>query len=142
MHRRFEFFFLYVFNLQFRTMKRIGGAWNRRAVDGDKFICMDRVISGSPCNIYSFGVDKDWTFEDYMDSQHGCSVWAYDHTVHFPAKRGKNINFFKLGLGIGQNLDTLANIVQRNGHNSSVIEYLKVRISHSKYAGPCKISSD
>ena len=27
-----------------RVLKRIGGSWNKRQVDGDKFICMDRLF--------------------------------------------------------------------------------------------------
>ena len=110
----------------FRTMKRIGGHWAKRAVDGDKYVCMDRILSNSPCLIYSFGISNDWTFEDYMAGEHGCTIWAYDHTVDFPNKRGQNINFVKLGLGIGQHLDTLGNIINANGHKGDAIEYLKV----------------
>ena len=107
-------------------MKRIGGKWLKRAPDGDKYICMDNILKGSPCHIYSFGIYNDWSWEDYMGEHHGCSIWAYDHTVDFPDTRGRNIHFFKLGLGIGKNLDTLANHIQKNGHNSTIIEYLKV----------------
>lgn len=108
-----------------RTMKRIGGHWAKRSVDGDKYVCMDRILSNSPCLIYSFGISNDWTFEDYMAGEHGCTIWAYDHTVDFPDKRGQNINFVKLGLGIGQHLDTLGNIINANGHKNDAIEYLK-----------------
>ena len=107
-------------------MKRIGGKWLKRAPDGDKYICMDNILRGSSCLIYSFGINDDWSWEDYMDEHHGCSIWAYDHTVDFPAKRGKDIHFFKLGLGVGESLDTLGHHVQKNKHNSTIIEYLKV----------------
>ena len=57
-------------------MKRIGGVWRdgsnpyHKQVDGDKFMCFDTIIRGakSPCLIYSFGINDDWTFEDLMDS--------------------------------------------------------------------------
>ena len=95
-------------------------------VDGDKFICMDRIsLEPSSCIIYSFGVNHDWTFEDHMDHM-GCSIYAYDHTIDAPAVRGKNIQFFKLGLGTQENMNTLDNIIQDNGHSGATIEYLKV----------------
>ena len=97
-------------------------------VDGDKFICMDRIISeNSPCRIYSFGISGDWTFEDHMDSL-GCSIHAYDHTIEAPAQRGQNIQFHKLGLGTEENMNTLDKIIQDNGHGGVTIEYLKVGI--------------
>ena len=77
----------------------------RRQVDGDKCICMDRIDRQSPCLIYSSGVNHDWTFEDIMDRM-GCTVLAHDHTVDFPETRGRNIRFFKLGLGNENNMDT------------------------------------
>ena len=107
-------------------LKRVGGRWVKRQVDGDKFICMDRIHRNKPCLIYSFGVHNDWSFEDMMDGL-GCTVMAYDHTVHFPERRGRNIHFFKIGLGNETNMDSLNSIIINNGHRSSVIEYLKVR---------------
>ena len=56
-----------------RTLKRIGGEWRtdyHPAVDGDKYVCMDRIISTSLCLIYSYGIRDDWTFEDYMAGEH------------------------------------------------------------------------
>ena len=55
-------------------MKRIGGVWrdsnpHHKQVDGDKFMCFDTIVRAkSPCLIYSFGINDDWTFEDLMDS--------------------------------------------------------------------------
>ena len=56
----------------------------------------------------------------------GCHVFSYDHTISAPANRGKNIKFFKTGLGIGENLDTLTNLIKANRHETSTIDYLKV----------------
>ena len=111
---------------QFRVLKRVGGHWHWRQVDGDKFVCMDNMMD-NPCLIYSFGINKDWTWEDFMDYR-GCEIHAHDHTVDYPARRGQNIHFYKLGLGTKteSDLDTLANILKKNGHTDTVIEYLKV----------------
>ena len=56
----------------------------------------------------------------------GCSVFSYDHTVSHPAQRGRNIQFFKTGLGIGEHLETLNNLIKANHHEASTIDYLKV----------------
>ena len=56
-----------------RVLKRVGGHWHTGGagqatqVDGDKFVCMDQILTGDQCIIYSFGLAADWTFEDQMD---------------------------------------------------------------------------
>ena len=103
----------------------MGGPGQHRQVDGDKFVCLDSMLAGADCLIYSFGLAADWTFEDQMD-QFGCSVFAYDHTITAPARRGKNIKYFKTGLGIGPSLKTLKEILEENEHQHTAIQYLKV----------------
>ena len=58
----------------------------------------------------------------------GCSVFAYDHTISAPAERGENIKFFKTGLGIGEHLETLKNLITQNHHETTTIDYLKVNL--------------
>ena len=114
-------------------LKRIGGQWldwrsagYNMQVDGDKYICMDRISQDTrTCIIYSFGINDDWSFEDEMAGV-GCSVHAYDHTIPGPDTRGERIQFHSLGLGMGDRLDTLHNILASNGHAGTTIEYLKV----------------
>ena len=60
-----------------------------------------------------------------MDDE-GCSIFAYDHTIDAPPKRGRNINFFQVGLGTDENMKTLDKIIKENGHTNNTIEYLKV----------------
>ena len=106
-----------------------------RQVDGDKFVCMDNIVTGKPCLIYSFGISNDWTFEDFMDYQ-GCEIHAHDPTVDFPPRRGDNIHFYKKGLSEkkDETTDTLANILAENGHTESVVEYLKIDIEEHELA--------
>ena len=40
----------------------------RKQVDGDKFVCLDLILDKDSCIVYSFGVARDWTFEDQMDN--------------------------------------------------------------------------
>ena len=46
----------------------------RKQVDGDKFVCLDLILDKDSCIVYSFGVARDWTFEDQMDNigSRGC----------------------------------------------------------------------
>ena len=53
-------------------------------------------------------------------------MFSYDHTISAPAQRGRNIQFFKTGLGIGDHLQTLKNLIKANHHEKSTIDYLKV----------------
>ena len=65
----------------------------------------------------------------------GCTVHSFDPTVEYPAKRGREIYFTRLGLakrhmklgdgGTGFTLDT---ILAGNNHSNSIINYLKVDI--------------
>merc|ERR1712080_214114 len=83
----------------------------------------------------------------------GCHVYAYDHTVKFPPKRGKNISFRRKGLADKTTIfrkeggsytavdkikkgkekshfvaETLDNILKSNNHTSAKIDYLKVDV--------------
>ena len=125
-----------------RVLKRVGGQWHGKQVDGDKFVCFDSILRSQSCLVYSFGVSTDWSFEDQMgdlgmllwealvqgeDRSSGCRVFSYDHTIEAPAERGKNIKFFKTGLGFGENLEPFGEILKRNDHQATTIDYLKVR---------------
>ena len=55
-------------------------------------------------------------------------MFSYDHTISAPARRGDNIKFFKTGLGIGEHLETLKNLIMKNHHEASTIDYIKVKI--------------
>ena len=66
----------------------------------------------------------------------GCYIFAYDHTITAPPTRGRNIKYFKTGLGIGPNLKTLKQIIEENGHKQINIDYLKVcLIIHFTFKG-------
>ena len=108
--------------------------------------CFATVIKNSPqCMVYSFGINNDWSFEDFMDNS-GCTVHGFDHTVNFPSRRGTNTHFYKLGLGSrSAQMKPLSDILKmwvlglddstayidplalyRNGHQNTTIDYLKV----------------
>ena len=57
----------------------------------------------------------------------GCQIFAYDHTINAPPRRGQNIQYFKTGVGFGENLKPLSQIIAENDHKNTGIDYLKVK---------------
>ena len=74
-------------------------------------------------------IRNDWRFEDLMDELN-CKIFAYDPTVEFPSRRGKNITFERLGVASKpeEEYKTLAEIIKMNNHQNKTIFYLKVDI--------------
>ena len=57
----------------------------------------------------------------------GCQIFAHDHTIDAPAHRGKNIKFFKTGLGKDSaQMKPLNMLLKENNHSHTPIEFLKV----------------
>ena len=72
------------------NMTRIGGnEYNLRnapdplyRIDGSWFICLDgNLRPKSNCNIFSFGINNDYTFDQTMNEQFGCHVYSFDPFV-------------------------------------------------------------
>lgn len=126
-----------------KSKHRFGGRYltECKYTDGGKYVCIDELfddIVNNQCVIFSFGIANDWTFEDMMDNL-GCSVYAFDPSVDFPSKRGKNITFEKLGVAAKtdkeKSMDTLSNILRKYGHENTKISYLKMDIERSELTG-------
>merc|ERR1719327_2612922 len=98
-------------------------------------MCLDKLLQGGECLIYSFGLSPDWTFEEMLDSTgFGCKIYAYDHTIKgVPSRRGQQIHYFKTGIGFGPNLKPLSQIIEENNHKNSTIEYLKIDIEGTEF---------
>ena len=81
-------------------------------------------LENGDCLIYSFGIDKDWSFEDLM-GELGCKVYAHDPTVDFPRVRSDNVFFEKVGVAAKteeqNNLKDLSSILLANGHSNTKI---------------------
>lgn len=120
-----------------RHLKSFGGKWMpyklHHAIDGNKFICLDRISMKKDCLIYSFGSNNEWEFEDVADKM-GCITYVYDHTIVAPPRRGSNIHFIKTGMGTEKTpeLDTLENHIATNNHQGRLIDYLKVDIEEEE----------
>ena len=126
------------------TKVRIGGKYipNCFAMDGQKYVCMDELmmdVKNHKCVVYSFGIGSDWTFENTMAS-FGCKVYAYDHTIHPPKFVPDNITFANIGLSDvpyenDDDLKTLSQIIEENGHTDTKISYLKMDIEGTELHG-------
>ena len=130
---------------------KLGGKYLSKChvMDGQKFICMDEVmkdIQKQECIVYSFGIGGDWSFEDNI-SEMGCKVFAYDPTISHPSQRSENIFFRNIGV-VGQPNDeknylTLNEIFKTNGHEDTMISYMKVDIESHELSGlPNWLKSD
>ena len=86
----------------------------------DIHLCFDKIRA--PCNVFSFGIKYDFSFDDIMLEKKGCNVWSFDPSME-PAKyqRHKNHVFVPLGIGnidgvhIGKSSIPTTNIKVVNG---------------------------
>ncbi|XP_042860562.1 methyltransferase-like protein 24, partial [Penaeus japonicus] len=113
---------------------------NVNTVEGDKAVCLSSPYNITPgnCLVYSFGIARDWSFDDAM-AQYGCEVYSFDPTIGLENhQRSEKVRFYNLGLGganrttvingVNATLLTLGQIVDMLGHTNKTIDYLKVDI--------------
>ncbi|PVG03175.1 hypothetical protein CPB86DRAFT_779522 [Serendipita vermifera] len=114
--------------------------------DGGKWVCgFERVVNQPNCVIYSFGVERESSFEaEILSATDNCRIYGYDFSVKEwgpqlkwnPAFQDR-IEFhpFKLG-GTDQPdttppMHTLSGLMEMNGH--TFVDILKVDIEGSEY---------
>ncbi|XP_074644092.1 uncharacterized protein LOC141900960 isoform X2 [Tubulanus polymorphus] len=110
--------------------------------DGGWDMCLDPAYTiKSPCLIYSFGINWDFSFDDAVDRQFGCELHAFDPSMKSnDFHRGNKINFHNMGISgrdgklNGWNVKTLKNIMTQYGHFEKVIDYLKIDVEYSEWA--------
>src|SRR6056297_1114276 len=119
------------------TMERIG-----RVGDGGKWICgVDVLREREKCVVYSYGVNKDLSFELELIGRTGCEVHGFDPTVGGvppDCKGNPHITFHKQALGpvsepsdMFMMVETLLDTMKRQGH--SFVDVLKVDIEGSEW---------
>ena len=70
--------------------------------DDAPWICPEFVPKKDDCVVFSFGLANQWEFEDYVASQYGCTVHAFDPTTKYKAAHEQhnvpNVTFHYQGL--------------------------------------------
>ena len=115
------------------------GGWileNPSGLDGQKAVCIDPSVAPQPknCIVYSFGIDNEWSFDEYME-MYGCEVFAFDPSMGMKHHNySQHIHFYSWGLSYqderlqnGWEMRSLSSIYNALGHNT-VIDYLKIDI--------------
>jgi hypothetical protein len=120
-------------SIEFRCkrIKRFGHAGY-----GGYDICISdaSVIKPNSCLVYSFGINKDWSFDEAITSFFNCTSHAFDPSIGLQDhKHSTNIYFHNLGLAgnitvnqKGWRLSNLGAIKQNMGHSNEAIDVLKV----------------
>nr|XP_026694244.1 methyltransferase-like protein 24 isoform X2 [Ciona intestinalis] len=130
----FERLWNYVYDIKYEcsNMEMAGG---RRDGDGAYPVCHDVWKSDSKCLVYSFGVGRDFSFDDVMGRK-GCEVHSFDPSIELKdgLVRESGVKYHKVGIAsrdiesneYGWKLMTLASVHRYLNHVGDCIEYLKV----------------
>ncbi|XP_046567020.1 probable methyltransferase-like protein 24 isoform X1 [Haliotis rubra] len=111
--------------------------------DGGWNVCEDPPYGmKTPCNIYSFGINYDWSFDDAVATASGCHVHSYDPSMTKVSDhdRRSNIHFHRTGLNStdtsnikGWRMRTFSSIIKENNHTQAIIDLLKIDIEASEW---------
>lgn len=118
-----------------KQMLRLGNI-----VDGGWDICHDvQFRPKSPCIVYSFGINYDFSFDEDVEKTYGCDVFCFDPSMKTADyKHSDHISFYNVGLGdrnkeitvSGEKwkLKTLRTLQKELGHANRKIDVLKIDI--------------
>ncbi|XP_013392301.1 methyltransferase-like protein 24 [Lingula anatina] len=138
----------YLLKTQFDCRHRVR-AGRSEFEDGGWEVCLDlpfNMVRGK-CLVYSFGINNEWSFDDYMDKTLGCTVHAFDPSMAEKTdfSRSRNIRFHPIGIG-GKNslvlkkgqkakwpLATLGTILKLYGHENKTLDYLKIDVEGAEW---------
>lgn len=97
-----------------------------------KMICLDNIIPGS-CVVYSFGINYQWDFDDYMH-EYGCVVYSFDPGMNYKSKRAERHFFEKIGIGAKTGIHTGPSTLYsgKKNYNVETIDSIMNRLGHSK----------
>lgn len=104
--------------------RRVGRDYDGGYVMLDDF-CLENVESA-----YSFGINDDVSWDRDMANM-GIDVYMYDHTIEKLPESNPHFHFFREGVtgdSKEKGLQTLSNLVRRNGHEASKNLILKMDI--------------
>ncbi|KAL5022769.1 hypothetical protein ScPMuIL_001924 [Solemya velum] len=105
--------------------------------DGGWDVCDDKAYKPKkPCLVYSFGINRDYSFDDGIVERYGCEVHSFDPTMYTREhKLAPNVWFHPIGLA-GRNgkmdkmgpIRTLGSIRKLLNHTHKAIDILKIDI--------------
>ncbi|KXJ28275.1 Actin-binding Rho-activating protein [Exaiptasia diaphana] len=145
-----------------KKIQRIGGAPDHRPYgpDGAWDVCFDVDVGLVPesCIVYSFGIGKDFSFDDGM-AHHGCKVYSFDPTIgKQDYQHAQRVYFFNTGLadhdqeGNGKvavdppfsewKTRTLASVIKDLNHSEIVIDIVKMDIESSEWSSLYQMLQD
>ncbi|KAL8584085.1 hypothetical protein ACOMHN_022425 [Nucella lapillus] len=110
--------------------------------DGGWNVCLSPPFSLlRPCVVMSFGIGRDWQFDDSIAKIYGCKVLAYDPSIiEMSRKRSPLIEFKRIGIGpkntvntAGWTLKTLGTLIREEGLEGRPINYVKIDIEYSEW---------
>jgi len=125
-------------------VERIGGF-----VDGGKYTCgLPRIeqAKGDGCVVYSFGVERESSFEAEILRRTQCEVFLFDfsvreagpHIAFMEEETQKRAHFFQYGIA-GENMEkdghqfyTLKTLMEQNGHDW--IDILKIDVEGAEFS--------
>ncbi|ELT97936.1 hypothetical protein CAPTEDRAFT_198457 [Capitella teleta] len=117
--------------------KRLGSK-----ADGGWYVCLAAPYAPKPgCLVYSIGINIDWSFDDQIASEMGCTVKSFDPTVKVDQlKHGPDVHMYEIGLGgvdevnsMGWKMHTLPTLMKVMGDSEKILDYFKIDIEWSEY---------
>ena len=101
------------------------------AGDGGYVICDGIPSSG----LYSYVSNDETTFETAYHEKFGNDCWVYDHTISGITNKPDYIHFFRQGVSheTTDELDTIDNHVERNGHVDCTNMYMQMDIEGAEW---------
>jgi len=135
-----ELFIKYLSNLHFSCKKQVRFG---KKLDGGWDMCLaDPYVPKSPCLIYSFGINNDFSFDDAVAATYNCTVRSFDPSMQANThRRSANVWFYKIGIG-GKDevnhknwpLKTLKSLLNMFNETDRTIDYLKMDVEGSEWA--------
>nr|XP_045613130.1 probable methyltransferase-like protein 24 [Procambarus clarkii] len=104
---------------------------------GEKWMCMSKeynIVPGN-CIALSFGIERDFSFDDDLDKRFNCKVFAFDPTINKAThRRSDNIMFYDLGISDtdahinSTKMARYETILKMLSLENATIDYLKIDV--------------
>ncbi|XP_069130236.1 uncharacterized protein [Argopecten irradians] len=109
--------------------------------DGGWEVCNDtNYRPSSNCLVYSFGIARDWTFDEEVSRIYGCEVHSFDPSIGLKDhKHSEKVWFHNMGLSNKDGtrgtwkMKTLDSIREMLGHQNRVLDFVKMDIEESEW---------